>query len=512
MHKTNNKFWIASYSAHAEILDKLVGETGSIEKLCIDAGGLRIPKKIIKNTTWMKNIVIPRKTMHAKVLLKRSKDEDLLWLWTGNLRKTTFDDMNILMSFSLDRFKKKMQSTITNWFNQVNENILFYSDGDKILDVKIQEEKCLWDEIKNSLNRVTSTYAPRNLYIFSPWGASKLAAELKHYYFSNINVYTRNEIKERPIWADAFSNSNHNVWIPKNKTAFPHLKCMLLTEKKGSSEKIIWAYIGSANLTKTAIFNSGDKANVEYAVLFEGSQNNIKLKKLFQELITPENNLWQKRKTDYEGSTPEDIDDSDEALQEELDLQESVEDFERRNFCRQLLLFLQSEKKQREMEDHYKNRPQREWLSLGDYKIIVEQIEQCCFHLTAKLARKRSTFIVECPRTLTTEPPAVKADVYGVIDELLLSLKNEFKSNSSKKGNSDEEDESDEDLEEKSNKFLNVRFVAQQFIGSNGAVNKERVSLFYDRLRTLQKEKLKGPYKTFYSIWWPIILKLREEF
>ena len=146
------KYWIASYSIHAQILDNILsGSNGEVHQLWVNAGGLRAPRMKYKNLGMLKNTHFSEKTLHAKVVLREfEKKSSEIWLWTGNFRKATFESQNILLSFPINNDLGKLK----RWYSNPSNSILFYSNGKTISKIDfVKEEKCLWDYFVASMKR-----------------------------------------------------------------------------------------------------------------------------------------------------------------------------------------------------------------------------------------------------------------------------------------------------------------------------------------------------------------------
>ena len=114
----NSNYYIAMYSAHASIIENLIGKRGTVKKLIVDAGGLKVPRGSCKNKTIFKYYLPEtKKTLHAKIIYLDKPGT--ISLWTGNLRSQTLKSQeNIVITKKV--FAKSGQ-VIKKWFNQLNK-------------------------------------------------------------------------------------------------------------------------------------------------------------------------------------------------------------------------------------------------------------------------------------------------------------------------------------------------------------------------------------------------------
>lgn len=498
----NASFSIASYSVHSEILEKMVGN-GCVENLCVDAGGLRAPKREGASKEILRNLRIPSKTLHAKILLKEVLGEDPeIWLWTGSLRKATFETQNILTAFPLkDDSKKSNLKILKKWFKNPEYNLIFQSDGVSITEIRSQSTETLWKSLKESLERTTRGMF-KNFYGISPWGSSEFVREIRKEFFSSIHLYSRNEANNRQMWLDCADKLNEHIFIAHENGAFPHLKCMFVTDDRN---RLVWSCICSANFTKAALFNK-QNSNVEYALLFEGAYSNKKIVTLFDFLINDyidsKNKKWQKRKVEYDRCKISDMDDSVESLNEECG---DFDNFKRRELCRKILPYLMKPEIQ-EMLDSYIE--VKTWFSKkfggNEYWIRVVSADDITFHLLIR-EKQYEEYDIDVPRILDNNPPVSKSEV-----DLLIETLTSFNADgeTSKIRRKEFADENNDLIIEKS--FVNVRFLAKRFIDEKGNINKDEVEFAYTCLQKLENVDLQDEQKKFYSIWMPIIKKLRN--
>ena len=506
------KYWIATYSAHTDILKRLIGADGEIVKLCVDGGGLRAPKGAF---SLAKKVIVPKETLHAKILLKEcGKKTPLVWLWTGNMRKATFESQNILLSLRLT----KGGNILKPWFSKPKRSLIFKSNGNSIIKIFSQREKMenLWGELKSSiLGTVGQDLTNCKLYAFSPWGSKKFVDSVFNIgekRFSEINLYTRFEEKTESIWIDydpTLKSKNEQECVINRMTAeksgvFPHMKCMINTKK----DKLIWTYIGSANFTEKAMFKK-THSNIEYALLFEGlPYQTDELKKLFKYLtkiyVDSNGKGWKERKPN--NSNYVSVDDEDKALKDEQDFNESLVDDGYRDFCKKIYPLLESEKIQKGMDAHYKRKGEKNWdewlLISNSYKIKINSIDNYYHILAKENTKKKKNFIyeIDVPRNIKDKPPINSDMAKEMLKELVLVSSPQSKG----KG-----EQNKEDSNYFSTNHINVRFLAQKYFDSNGNIKKEEVEKTYNKLKKLQDVNINDPYKTMIAIWTNLIKVLR---
>ena len=111
-------YHIAMYSAHASIVENIIGNMGKVAKLLVDAGGLKAPKGSFTDRKIFDNYEpITTRTLHAKVIyLDKPR---ILSLWTGNLRHNTWaQQANITITRQIS---KKHASQVLRWFNSCKD-------------------------------------------------------------------------------------------------------------------------------------------------------------------------------------------------------------------------------------------------------------------------------------------------------------------------------------------------------------------------------------------------------
>ena len=369
-----SKFYIATYSAHATILEKLNQGENQIDSLYIDAGGLIAPKGSAENGDFLQNYhSISSKTLHAKVILEKG-EENILHLWTGNLRKTTSIAQNILMSFPLG---KEQPKEIIDWMNQLNcskaKHLIFSSDGSNI--TTISQKEIMWDALKEQFPKQVSEL---KVHVFSPWGSIDFIHNLESARFKDIYVYTRYADNNDVIWIDLWNKESHK-FIAKKKVPFPHSKCIFITNR---NDELIWTYIGSANCTNAAML--GD-SNIEYGCFFDGKKANIQTKQIFNALKKQD---WKKR--DKYVNQERTDDESELEIKEKYEGEYSnINNFIKRNWAKHLESKLLEKKVQVLLRECYlKNKPYLGTFRVKgkDYKYTVRvNAIDFCFHLTISI-------------------------------------------------------------------------------------------------------------------------------
>lgn len=519
LRNDKEEYWIAAYSVHSEILEKIVGENGEVKRLCVDCGGLRAPRDAIRSNTLLRNYVAPEKTLHAKVLLKKQKNNPTeVWLWTGNIRKATFEAQNILMSFQLrDENTKSIEKKLLDWFDCPETSLIFKSDGECITGLDLQKDECLWDEIEASFKAVQATYENGHHFVFyaiSPWGGTEIVKRILRNGFSKVNLYTSYDTDERSSWIDQVLNQEYYVssrWMAKENVPFPHMKCMFMTELVGDRENLVWSYIGSANFTNKGMLNKSEFANIEHVVLFEGKKACNSLRVLFKFLTRDLcGKYWKRRLSNFH---PTIIDDDEKAKKGEGDYGENYENFERRDFCKTIINNLLKTHNQKKLDSHCDD---PKWFTLAKCHLRVISIELGCYHLLAKKNGKSPIYEIDVPRILETEPPLTQREVARMIEDISyfdgytgksVKEKKEEKKLSKKKN-----DLIIDDGEALSLKMQNVRFIAQKFLDVQGNIKVDEVKKTFEKFKHIEtvKDKLSLENQRFYAIWYPLLKNLME--
>jgi hypothetical protein len=179
-------------------------------------------------------------------------------------------------------------------------------------------------------------------------------------------------------------------FVKKDDTPFPHYKCVFITRKDGKKEKLIWAYIGSANLTGAALFK---KSNIEFAAFFDKIRNGSELNKIFGEIKKKAN--WKERiplksKKNF-------IDESEQECCEDGDRQDN---FEIRRLSKYLCKQLKTIKWQTKLEDGYRK---EEPIKLNKCTIKVMAVLDGIFDLHVRHKEKKLFFPLSIKRENTND-------------------------------------------------------------------------------------------------------------
>ncbi|HPM09151.1 MAG TPA: hypothetical protein PK941_01730 [Paludibacter sp.] len=458
----NSDYYIAMYSAHASIIEKLVGENGMLRSLRVDGGGLKAPKGSYKDRSIFDNYLPEtRKTLHAKIIyLDRPK---ILSLWTGNLRKKTlYDQENIIVT---QRLTHRTGSKVKRWFANHNQNKHLIIHILKNGTAKIHSSgDSIWKNCQSSLENLECNLEDKlSLHAFSPWGSGhfvkNIIKELNVKNLTKLCLYTRQESIEKSIWIDTNIDNNNDLTIErhtrKTNTSFPHYKCIFITKKTGRKEKIVWSYIGSANLTKTAFF---EKKNIECAIIFEKPDK--KLANIFAKIKNKNN--WEERSP--RKSKQKDINDSEgKEFQEEYD---DHDGFLIRKHSKLLCEKLKQKKAQSALETFYKQCKQYQ-LTIKNYKykISISSIHENMFDLIIDV--KGYSFPLSIKR-INSDVIHSQKDINDLMEDLMMlprTLSGKKKNNNTKR------------LAESVNSSSaskNVRFPMFDFLSDKDILDKKR--------------------------------------
>ena len=513
------KYWIASYSIHAQILDNILSESnGEVHQLWVNAGGLRAPRMKYKNLGMLKNTHFSEKTLHAKVVLREfEKKSPEIWLWTGNFRKATFESQNILLSFPINNDLGKLK----RWYSNPSNSILFYSNGKTISKIDfVKEEKCLWDYFVACMKRCVEKNAEYKLYAIAPWGSTRFVKDISELDFlTDAYFYTRGEEPLVDLWVEAAGYGH--AFVPRKKW-FPHLKCMFLT----MNGKLVWSYIGSANFTCAAMFNKGKSANVEHALFFEGESANEQNKGLLDYLTDARTEkkdcLWMRRQIKRNAVNPTyaQIDESDQEKEEENDWQEALADFGNFNnivFWQKYINLLMDKDIQKELDDAYRNGQEWHGRIKGKHSTVVVKIlfvDAVCFHVVAYESSKKSELYErDIPRLIGDELPVSSTDACFEIDNLFSE-----KGHTLTKPAEDEPPQPPHEEKKFMGKDINVRFQIKNFYKKEKGkmiLDVDLLNSVYEKLDKICKLRDSGklilnePYNKFLSIWLPIVRKMK---
>jgi len=416
----NSDYYIAMYSAHASIIEKLIGENGKLRNLRIDGGGLKAPKGSYKDRSIFDNYSPEiKKTLHAKIIyLDRPK---ILSLWTGNLRKNTlYDQENIIVT---QRLTHRTGSIVKRWFAKHNQNkhLIVHVLKNGTTEVHSSGD-AIWKSCQSSLDNLEFNIEDKlSLYAFSPWGSGhfvkNVTKEMKVKNLTKLCLYTRQESIEKSVWIDTNIEDKNDLTIErytkKNNTSFPHYKCIFITKKIGRKEKIVWSYIGSANLTKAAFF---EKKNIECAIIFEKSDE--RLENIFTKIKGGNN--WEER-TPLK-SKQKDINDNENI--EFLEEYDDHENFIIRKHSKLLCDKLKQKKTQSALETFYKQ-CKRYQLAIKNYKykISISSIHANMFDLVIDVGGY--SFPLSIKRINSDEVHSQK-DINQLMEDLLMRPKTSF--------------------------------------------------------------------------------------
>lgn len=411
INKTSD-YYIAMYSAHASIIENLIGKYGVIKKLLIDAGGLKAPKDSYTDKAIFNNYSpVTNKTLHAKIIyLDKLKT---LSLWTGNLRKQTLNEQeNIVIT---KKISDKNCSQVKKWFtaSEQKEHLIIDVTNSSISQV-ICTKNNIWSSFKNSLeNKQFKDNDELSLYAFSPWGSGEFVKKTVKQLRKNlhkISLHTRPASKKAPLWIDAeIEKRNDNLrierYVKQDDTPFPHYKCVFITRKDGKEEKLIWAYVGSANLTKAAFFK---KSNIEFAVFFDKIRSGSEIDKIFNSI---------KKKTNWEERIPlkskkKTLDESELEYGEDDDSQNN---FEIRRLSKDLCNKFKTKTWQAKLEDGYRKEDQ---IRLNKCTIKVVAVLDGIFDLHVSHKEKKLNFPLSIRRDNANDIYSSK-DTKELVDKLL---------------------------------------------------------------------------------------------
>ena len=195
----------------------------------------------------------------------------------------------------------------------------------------------IWSVFKSKCAKLPKHKEPLSLYAFSPWGSHTFVREITRLVGSKnlrrINLYTRPASARHPLWIDATADICEDNALAR-----------FLTEGKKSSERVVFAYIGSANLTEAAIFK---QTNIEFGVFFSRIRKNSDVEKIFHDLKSRSN--WEVREDPDITKTK--LDESDEVEEDG----ENTDNFQIRRIAKKLCVKLALKKWQQTLESAYRD-------------------------------------------------------------------------------------------------------------------------------------------------------------
>ncbi|WP_407456510.1 hypothetical protein [Fibrobacter sp.] len=484
MQAKKNEFYIATYSAHCSLLNE-IAKKGDIKKIYVDAGGMSVPYSL-KDMDYLECFTpCTKKTLHAKIVLEKNVNSNFVWLWTGNLRKATFESQNILMYLPIS--KGHLKTLENEWFGKVPENhIVFTTDGDKITNAEIlpkDNKKNIWGALEESVNACTDPGEITDIYAFSPWGSKEFVKKgLDFFSEAKIHLYTRAEDAKNPLWVDYTPKKNKDrVLRFVSKKEFPHYKCIFALSKK----KIVWCYIGSANFTQSAFFSN---KNVEYALFFE--KINDAIKELFN-FISNEVN-WCKRKP-LSGNEQE-YDEDGRQYNNEYAVNEN---FEERRISKAFQSYYTTKKSQKELDDAYaKDTVLSRKFCLDEskkekkYRFKVLYVGKYIY----KILILDSGYCISISRTIKQDYPLNASDENRIFDDLKKDFDGTGKPLS----------------KEKKGKQLvhnrNLRFPIKYAMDP---ANKETIKRWFQSLSKIKEKDIRDEDNLkMYKIWFPLLKKI----
>lgn len=492
--------YIATYSAHATILEKLATNLNAeIRKLYVSYGGFKAPKGSYdrKNHKKLFGGYQPSKNiLHAKVVLNDFGKNSSIWIWTGNLRKSTNTSQNILLSFPIGGKSKKIVKD--EWFSKLpEEHLILNVEKDGVEPIKPANN--LFSLLKDCINALEED--DLNAYVFSPWGSSKFLKDLSLLKkIKKINVYTRNVLNS--CWVDFKNEKIGNRFIANDLIPFPHMKCLFLTNGGG---EVVWAYIGSANFTKAAMY--GIK-NVECAAIFKDFAVCERISDVFKELQSKK--LWKKR----EGGKSGDYDDSDKLDEEDWfgSTIDSAKGFEQRCLIRDAEIYFSKNNVQRKLEKKYATYKGGEKPSfLGPFKLKITSIDEYYHLLVCRKNKKDDWVEVDVERKIKGNPPESILETSARVTLLFnLVVSGESKMDKSRglkildDGNPPDENSKNVD---KKRAFVNIRFPIEKIV-QNVKLKKK----IFEQAETIKKTDMKNlpeSDRKLLSNWLPLIERLK---
>lgn len=485
-------YYIATYSAHASIIENIIGQKGNPRFIAVDGGGLVAHFGTYGRGGLFRNYSpVRNKTLHAKAIFLSSKCK--LWLSTGNLRKhSRTNEINV--QFVTD-IPESLRLSVENWFKrgiQTGNHLIVDLDKDRVNKICSSSDN-MWTHLQQRIKKLQGSAF--NVYAFSPWGSSQFIKELKLLLgpkLKRFNIFTRHTTDNESCWADsnyAVSSESSGVYMIKKGKPFPHLKCLFITASEtASSEKLVFCYIGSANLTKTALFT---RNNIEHACFFKNPSSSGPARKLFMQLTR--SRIWESRPHIIKkGIKTEDPDFG------ECDFYDS-DNFEERAFKKKLLTLFNQPKRQRWLLQIYQNGNFNR-LKQPACEVRVDKISQDFFHLEARRNTKELLFI-DVSRIDRKPPPMNDSDVFNLLGRFY----HLEKYGASESDEIQPESTNSKKVKKNTYEFKNFRFPIEKFINNHDLIHDKKKILFeFNRLDQLKKNELLSNEKA-YSIWSTLI-------
>lgn len=491
---SNAKLSLATYSAHASILNVL-NQKCAIERLFVNAGGLRVPPGIRSDKPYLsKYRFVKGKTLHAKVaFFSEGNKKGDVWLWTGNLRKSTFESQNILMSFPIGKDINKLEK----WFSEgCKQHIVFKCNGNKIIEIpKLNKLKsAMWGNFKESLLNIESEKAWKaeddiHIYIFSPWGAKKVVKEIRDFFGKvQLSLYTQAAADDENVWVDCCKEDER--YVADADAKFPHFKCMFVCR----GTELVWSYVGSANFTQSAML---EHKNVEHALFFEGKKYNKDQQILLEQL---KKLGWEKRDSEIKFDKKKEKEDPN--VEQKYESRYDPQSFIEQDIANKVLAEFSTKKKQKELEASYtKNKGKGAKVESKDKKYELKVLALEREQIYVRVYPKNSlTFELSIPRKNAEKMPIVtQADVSAKFDELdSIAFGN---GNGSGGGSGPKKGDGKKDAP------TNVRF-PMEFYKGDSETKKETRRRALKIIEDLQNQHLDDLQKLKLDIWFPLLKRL----
>lgn len=489
-------YYIAMYSAHASIVEKIIGSHGKVTRLLVDAGGFKIPKGSCESNYQKVFFSENRKTLHAKVIyLDKPR---VLSIWTGNLRKQTLQKQcNIVAKH---RISEAEGQKVVRWFRKRDGSHLMVEVNNS--NVRVYPwGHAIWDKFCEMMESVAKKEQELSLYAFAPWGSSNFIHQVTKLQclqqkLKKLNLYTRYCSAENPLWIDARPTSKFPAdiegFIQKENADFPHYKAVFLTKGHGKAEKILLAYVGSANLTKAAFF---EKKNIEVAMFFQNIRKGHQIEKLFRTISKTSGNQrnWAIRAVRRQ----EDVDESRESEA----TPEDTDNFEIRYLSKKLSRRLVIKKWQNRLESAYLTDKQP--ITFSDcgcnLSIRVTRIAHGFFELLITDKAKKLEFEIFIARAKDT--PLLSPNDVSKLLERLRDIDTTTAGTSGRTKNCGADSES-----KPRNDYNNMRFpIADYFTSSN---RRKLIARKTEIIHELEKVHLEGKDQVLVSIWKNILERL----
>lgn len=477
-------YHIAMYSAHASIVESIIGNRGKVAKLLVDAGGLKAPKGSFTDRKIFDNYEpITSRTLHAKVIyLDKPR---ILSLWTGNLRHNIWaQQANIAIT---RKISKGHASQVLRWFNSCKngKHLIVSIDNGEVRDIAGTSNN-IWSVFKSKCAKLAKREEPLSLYAFSPWGSHAFVREITRLIGSKnlrqVNLYTRPASERHPLWIDATAKTteelNRFTGKADSSSPFPHYKAVFLTEGKKSSERVVFAYIGSANLTEAAIFK---RINIEFGAFFSGIRKNSDVEKIFHDIKKRSN--WEVREDPDTAKIKRD--ESDDVEEDG----ENTDNFQIRRIAKKLCIKLALRKWQHALESAYTDTKPVKVLGCS---VKVISILDGLFYLDVRFGHLFFDLSIKRDKR---DPVLSGKDIEEHLVKLLLS-----KSDGNGWGGGGKKGQSENPAKKR---YFNLKFPMRDCL-SDKALLKEKAVI----LKRLKSTTLSPEARTLVDMWEPIVSHL----